>query len=205
VTEVPLRPLRIEGTPYGLLRYLTLPVVAVTSSENGRGNGMIANGAQRASLVPTVPRIAIFINKTNFTHGLVYRTGAFGIHLLRQDQWELIWRLGFASGRDQDKMAGLEVQRVDTGIPLLVDVRAAFECRVVNTMDSGGATCFLGDVVSVFEGTAGPVMTSDHFRDNMPADRKRMYESLLALAQEKLERMSHQISPVPWPGPVSRP
>lgn len=197
--------LRIEGTPYALLRHLTLPVVAVTSSEGGRANGMIANGAQRASLVPALPRISLYINKTNHTHGLVYRTGVLGVHLLRRDHWSLIWRLGFESGRDKDKMEGLDARRGETGVPLLTDVLAAFECRVVNAMDAGGATIFLADVVSVAEGRQGEVMTSDFFRENMPADRKRQYESLLAKAQEQLAAGSREVYRAPWPGPVSAP
>jgi flavin reductase (DIM6/NTAB) family NADH-FMN oxidoreductase RutF len=41
---------------YLMLRHLTSPVVAITSAAEGRKNGMIANSAQRASLVPTSPR-----------------------------------------------------------------------------------------------------------------------------------------------------
>jgi hypothetical protein len=62
--------LSIAGSPYALLRHLTLPVVAITTSAGGRTNGMIANSAQRASLVPVVPRISVYISKTNFSHDL---------------------------------------------------------------------------------------------------------------------------------------
>jgi flavin reductase (DIM6/NTAB) family NADH-FMN oxidoreductase RutF len=197
----PHRELRTEGTPYQLLRLLTLPVVAVTSSLDGRANGMIANGAQRGSLVPSMPRISLYINKTNHTHDIVYRTGALGLHLLRRDQWELIYSLGFRSGRAVEKLAGLELNRGPTGVPLLVDCLAGFDCRVVNAMDAGGATFFLADVVEVLDGQPGDVMTSDYFRENLPLERKRMYETLLVEAQERLMTMSPAVDRRPWPGP----
>ncbi len=195
------RPLRIEGTPYALLRHLTLPVVAVTSSLDGRGNGMIANGAQRGSLVPTLPRISLYINSTNLTHDFVYRTGALGVHLLRRDQWDVIYGLGFRSGRDHDKLRDLATRTAVTGVPLLADCLAAFYCRVVNAMNAGAATFFLADVVAVHEGTPGDVMTSEYFRANLPTERLREYETLLVEAQERLLGMDHTVDRSPWPGP----
>jgi flavin reductase (DIM6/NTAB) family NADH-FMN oxidoreductase RutF len=162
---------------------------------------MIANGAQRGSLVPTMPRVSLYINKTNLTHDIVYNTGALGLHLLRRDQWQLIYHLGFQSGRDVQKLDGLELRRATTGVPLLADCLAGFDCRVVNTMDAGGATFFLADVVEVLAGQPGNVMSSDYFRENLPPDRKRMYETLLVEAQEKLMRMSPEVERTAWPGP----
>lgn len=201
--EILHRELRTDGTPYELLRYLTLPVVAVTSSIEGRGNGMIANSAQRASLVPAVPRISLYINKTNLSHDNVFRTGALGLHLLRRDQWELIYALGFRSGRDGQKLSGMELKEGLTGVPLLAECRAAFDCRVVNAMDAGGATFFLADVVEVRDGTPGEIMDSQYFRENLPPEKKRLYETLLVEAQEKLNRMSTALSREVWPGPSS--
>jgi len=190
---------------YALLRYLTLPVVAVTTSSNGRGNGMIANSAQRASLVPSIPRISLYISKTNFSHELVYASGVFGIHLLRTNQWDVIWQLGLQSGRDGDKFAAIDVRTGATGCPMLADARAAFECRVVNAMDSGAATFFLGEVVDIVEGADAAVMTSDYFRSHMPEDKRRIYEARLMSAQRELEVMSRNIEKKAWPGPTAQP
>jgi flavin reductase (DIM6/NTAB) family NADH-FMN oxidoreductase RutF len=194
-----------EDSPYVLLRHLTLPVVAVTTIAAGRRNGMIANSAQRASLVPAVPRISVYISKTNFTHDLVYASGLLAIHLLRRDQWSVIWELGLRSGQDADKLTGLEVRTGETGCPFLTDCRSAFECRVVNAMDAGASTFFLADIVAVHEGTEGPIMTSEYFRAHMPADRKRIYEERLIAAQSELARLASPVSRTVWPGAVSAP
>ena len=190
---------------YQLLRHLTSPVVAVTTSAGGRRNGMISNSAQRASLVPSVPRLSLYVSKINLTHDLIYASGVFGLHLLRNDQWNLIWRLGLESGRTRDKLEGLELRVGETGCPLLVDVRVAFECRVVNAMDAGAATFFLGDVVSVHEGSPGPIMTSDYFRANMDEEKKRIYEAKLDEAQRMLEPLARTVERKPWPGPTVAP
>src|SRR5205823_5302022 len=92
---------------YQLLRNLTSPVVAITCQRAGTRNGMIADSAIRASIVPAIPRVSVYIHKFNFSHDLIFETGRFVLHLLRDDQFELIHRLGFASGRTRDKLAGL--------------------------------------------------------------------------------------------------
>lgn len=193
----------MENTPYPLLRHLTLPVCAITTAAGGRRNGFIVNSAQRASLVPSIPRISLYISKINASHGLVLGSGVFVVHLLRSDQWDVIRALGLRSMRDvPDKLADLDVETGETGCPVLRDVRASFECRVINIMDSGAATFVLGDVVSVRTGAEGDIMTSTHFREHAPADLKHEYEKGLAIAMEMLEPLSHDIDASAWRGPT---
>jgi flavin reductase (DIM6/NTAB) family NADH-FMN oxidoreductase RutF len=191
---------------YTLLRNLTSPVVAITSSAGGVRNGLIVNSAQRASLVPSIPRLSIYISKINFTHDLVYKSGVFTLHLLRNDQWDLIWHLGFQSGRDVQKLDSLKIVEGVTGCPILEDCVAGFECAVVNAMDTGASTFFLGEVVNVAEGQDGGIMTSDYFRQHMPAERRLQYEANLRAAQGQLEAMTREIDRAKvWPGPVVAP
>src|SRR5256884_5230891 len=161
---------------YQLLRHLTSPVVAITCQRDGKRNGMISDSAVRASIAPTVPRLSVYIHKFNFSHDLVFETGRFVLHLLRDDQFELIHRLGFVSGRERDKLAGIAHRPRVLGAPVLDDCYAHFECRVVNVMDTGSSTCFLGDVVAVgprpAERPAGNVMTAPFFRAHMPPPRR---------------------------------
>ncbi|MEX0907194.1 MAG: flavin reductase family protein [Gemmatimonadota bacterium] len=197
---------RHEGTAYPLLRHLTLPLVAVTTAARGRRNGMIANSAQRASLVPRIPRISVYISKTNFSHDLVYASGVFGIHLLRNDQWDIIRALGLRSARDvADKLDDFDTRTGSSGCPLVEECVAAFECRVINAMDAGAATFFLGDVIDMREEEPGPVMTSGHFRQHAPPDLLAEYEARLAAAQAALESITGTITPRPWPGPSCSP
>src|SRR6266850_8506391 len=104
---------------YQLLRNLTSPVVAITAERNGKENGMISDAALRASIVPTVPRLSVYIHKFNFSHDMIFDTGCFGLHLLHTKQFDTVRRLGFFSGRDQDKLAGIPHHKGKTGVPVL--------------------------------------------------------------------------------------
>ncbi len=189
---------------YQLLRHLTSPIVAVTSERAGKRNGMILDSAVRASIVPTIPRLSAYVHKFNLSHDLIFETGRFVLHLLREDQLELVHRLGFVSGRTRDKLADLPHRLGRLGAPVLDDCYAHFECRVVNAMDTGSSTCFLGDVIDVGHGAAtaprGAVMTAAFFRANMPAGWRGDYEEHLAAAQRFAEARSRDIRPVVWKG-----
>src|SRR6266702_1875427 len=171
---------------YQLLRNLTSPVVAITAERRGKENGMISDAAVRASIVPTIPRLSVYIHKFNYSHDLIFETGRFVLHLLRDDQFDLIHRLG------------------TLGVPVLGDCYAHFECRVANVMDTGSSTCFLGDVVAVGHGAAdgpsGTVMTAAHFRANMRTEWRAEYEALLRTAQAYAAERSRDIRPVVWKG-----
>ena len=189
---------------YQLLRNLTTPVVAITSEHDGRGDGMIIDSAIRASIVPSIPRIAMFIHKFNDSHDLIFASGRFVLHLLRQDQFDLIHRLGFVHRRERDKLAEIPHRPGRLGAPVLDECYAHFECRVVNAMDTGSSTCFLGDVVEVGFGAAaeprGEVMTAAYFRANVPPQWREEYVRLLQVAQADGLELSRNIRPLVWRG-----
>ena len=174
---------------YQLLRNLTSPVVAITSVRGGKENGMISDAAVRASIVPTVPRLSVYIHKFNYSHDMIFETGRFGLHLLHTRQFEIVRRLGFFSGRDQEKLAGIPHHPGTLGVPVLDECFAHFECSVANVMDTGSSTLFLGDVVAVGCGAAaglepkGELMTATYFRSSMPAEWRIEYEAKLGEAQ----------------------
>src|SRR6266480_5002345 len=189
---------------YQLLRNLTSPVVALTSVRGGKENGMISDAAVRASIVPTVPRLSVYIHKFNYSHDMIFETGRFGLHLLHTKQFDIVRRLGFFSGRDQDKLAGIPHHTGRLGLPILDECFAHFECSVANVMDTGSSTLFLGDVVAVGCGAAagleprGELLTATYFRANMPAEWRIEYEAKLKDAQQVAAEMSRNIQPVVW-------
>jgi len=196
--------MRQPDLTYQLLRNLTSPVVAITAERNGKENGMISDAAVRASIVPSVPRLSVYIHKFNYTHDMVFETGRFAMHLLHTKQFDVVRRLGFVSGRDRDKLAGLPYHRGVLGIPVLDECFAHFECSVVNVMDTGSSTLFLGDVVAVGCGAAagleprGELLTATYFRSNMPAEWRIEYEAKLKEAQQVAAEMSKTIKSVVW-------
>src|SRR5512135_2539442 len=106
---------------YELLRVLTSPVVAITSRKGDKLNGMISDGACRASIVPDIPRMVFIIHKCNLSHDLVMETGKFGLHVLNEGQIPVVEALGFTSGRDADKMPKVPHHLGKRGLPVLDD------------------------------------------------------------------------------------
>ena len=123
------------------------PLVAVTSHSQGKSNAQIAVGIGAASIVPSAPRVIIQIYKRNLSHGLIIESGAFALNFLREDQLDLIADFGLVSGRSVDKLAGVEYRLGTSGSPILDDCFGYLDCRVINAMDAGDMTCFLGQVL----------------------------------------------------------
>lgn len=171
--------MRAEQDPAGLqhLSWLWTPMVVVTSTHAGRRSGQVALTALGASIVPARPRLSIALWKNNFTHDLVMGSGVCAVHLLRSDQDDLVYRFGLQSGRDVDKFSGLRFEIGETGVPLLLDCLAAFECRTVNHMDGGDHTVFLADVVRPETRGDGSPLWWRELRARMPADKVAAWQA----------------------------
>ncbi len=192
--------MRTDAT-YELLRQFASPVIAVTSAWRGRTNGMISDSAVRASISPNVPRLSVYIHKWHFSHDLIWNSGRFGIHLLHTGQLDLIHQLGFSSGRDRDKLAEIPHRIGDTGVPVLADCFAAFELRVINTMDAGYATHFLGHVDASHQGSGTEVLTAPWLRANMPMAWQAEWLANYRKAQDVIEANT-AIQDRRWTGPA---
>jgi flavin reductase (DIM6/NTAB) family NADH-FMN oxidoreductase RutF len=185
---------------YELLRQLASPVVAITSNWRGRLNGMISDSAVRASISPRVPRLSVYIHKWHFSHELIWRSGRFTMHLLHQGQLELVHQLGFVSGRDQDKMTSIRHRPGAGGVPVLAECFAAFECQVINTMDTGYATHFLADVTATHKGSGSEILTASWLRQNLPAEWRDAFLANYRHAQEYIDGHA-AIQDIRWSGP----
>ena len=168
---------------YDLLRHLTTPVVAITCARAGQCNAMISDGAIRASIVPDVPRLVVQIHKWHLTHEIVSETGRFAVHLLHEGQTDVVTKLGFASGRERDKLAEVPNHPGATGSPILDDCYAWFDCTVLNRMDAGYCTIFLGQAVDVGRGSGDAVLEPALLRDTLPPEFRERYLPNLEAAQ----------------------
>ncbi len=175
---------------YELLRILTSPVVAVTSRRGDKRNGMISDGAIRASIVPDIPRVGVFIHKFNYSHDLIYETGRFGVHVLHAGQAALVHALGFFSGRDRDKLADIPHHLGPLDLPVLEDCYCWFACEVGNVMDTGSSTFFLGEVRGAGRGPGRDVMEPAALRESLPESTIRDYMAKLSAAQDEARRLT---------------
>ena len=151
------------------------PLAVVSSHWQGRDNAQLCLSIGGASIVPERPRVVTHIYKTNHSHEMIAGSGAFALNFLRADQLELIDRFGMHSGRNLDKLEGLDYKKGETGSPLLSDCWGWLDCRVVNAMDGGDMTCFLAEVVDGLTlSDAQPLVWRDA-RALMPEDWLRAY------------------------------
>src|SRR5579859_4119512 len=186
---------------YELLRTLTSPVVAVTCRLGTKSNGLISDGAVRASIVPDIPRLGVFIHKFNYSHDLIASAGTFVLNVLHTGQVDVVYRLGFFSGRDADKLAGIPHQfGATTGAPILKDCFCWFECRVSNVMDTGASTFFMGDVVEAGAGPGKGPMEPAYLRDHLTDEMRKGYLERLTAAQARAREASKTMKSI-YPGP----
>lgn len=120
--------------------------IITAAHENHRG-GLLATWVSAASIDPERPILLAGIGPNHFTAELVQASRAFAAHLLRPDQIELAWNFAKGSGRDRDKLAGLEVQTHETAAPILTNCLAWFDCRVFAHYNAGDRLFFWADIV----------------------------------------------------------
>jgi flavin reductase (DIM6/NTAB) family NADH-FMN oxidoreductase RutF len=190
----PLRPEHDEppagpAEAFSVLSYFWTPLVAVGCSRADRLNTQISVSTLGASIVPDRPRLLSVLYKANFTHELVVEKGSFSVCLLAQDQSELVPKLGFVSGRDEDKMAGLEVAMTPQGNPILKGCLAWLECEVIDTFDLGDATCFLAAVTAMERLRAGEPMSWVGIRSRLPQEWLAQWDRKIVRDIERSRRL----------------
>lgn len=184
---------------YELLRLITSPVVAITSRRGDKLNGMISDGVVRASIVPDIPRMIVLVHKISLSHTIISATGRFCLHILHEGQFAVIEKLGFVSGRDKDKLGDIPHTIGKLGLPVLDDHVAAFECEVLNMMDTGSSTMFLGEAKAVYQGPGKRPMTPTYMREHMPPAWRETYVKNLAWAQSWARERSYDFTRPTFP------
>ena len=129
------------------LHTLTYGLFVLTAKEGDKDNGCIVNTVQMLTSDPT--RVTVFVNKSNYTEGMISRTGEFNVSVLqRSTPFALFKNFGFASGKDTDKFAGRVYPRSSNGLYYIYENSNAYlSCKVVGKHDYGTHTIFVGEVV----------------------------------------------------------
>ena len=90
----------------------------ITSNDGKKDNGLIVNTVTQVTNTPN--RIAVTINKQNYSHHIIKQTGIMNINCLSVDApFSVFENFGFKSGRNTDKFAGEEQLRSDNGLIFL--------------------------------------------------------------------------------------
>ncbi len=148
-----------ESLSYGLF--------IVTSRNNNRLNGQIVNTVIQVTSDP--PRVAVIINKKNLTHEYISQSQLFGVSVLEETApFAFFGPFGFRSGRDYDKLSKIEYKEGTTGCPLVTqNTLSVLEARIIERIDVGTHTVFIGDVVSSEVLKDGNPLTYRYYRENL--------------------------------------
>ncbi len=130
------------------LHQLSYGVYIVTSVDgDGKPNGQISNTVFQVTSEP--PKIEIAINKLNLTHEFISKRKLFAVCVLNTEvPMTYIGRFGFRSGRDFPKFEGIEYDTTANGLAVPKEHTTAYvECKVVDSLDVGTHTLFIGEAI----------------------------------------------------------
>ncbi len=119
----------------------------VCSGDKEKGNGFISNSVFQVTAEPA--QFAACCNKENFTAEFIKKHESFSISVLHQDALaDIIGKFGYKSGRDINKLDGMDLKIGETGVPILLNESIAFmECKLVQTFDVGTHFIFIGKLL----------------------------------------------------------
>ena len=115
----------------------------VTSNDGNRDNGLIVNTVSQVTNTPN--RIAVTINKENYSHHVIKNTGIMNLNILDiTAPFSIFQKFGFQSGRRVDKFADCEILRADNGLVFLPrHINAFISLKVENYVDLGTHGMFI--------------------------------------------------------------
>ena len=135
----------------------------VASKQGDRFNAQIANTVFQITSEP--PTVAVSINKSNLTHQFIQESKVFAAAVLCQDTpVSFVGHFGFKSGRDINKLEGVDYRIGKTGAPLVTENTVAYlEAEVIKEVDLGSHTIFIGSLVDADVISDEVCMTYDYY------------------------------------------
>lgn len=146
---------------------LSYGLFVVTANEGEKDNGCITNTVIQVTNEPL--RISVTINKSNYTCGMIERTGVFNVSVLAEDaSFDTFRHWGFQSGKDTDKALGIEYYRLENGVIYVINgVNAVISAKVVQQVDLGTHIMFIADVTDAFTTEPTPSATYAYYHSNI--------------------------------------
>jgi flavin reductase (DIM6/NTAB) family NADH-FMN oxidoreductase RutF len=137
----------------------------VCTGDKSRGNGFISNTVFQVTSEPQ--QFAACCNKNNFSCELIAQYGYFTATILHENaNADIFGRFGYRSGKDFNKLEGVNLIYGQTGTPIVLnDAIAYLECKVVQQFDVGTHILFIGELLNaqVVDETIDP-MTYSFYR-----------------------------------------
>jgi len=162
----------------------------VCSKKGDKLNGQIANTVFQITSEP--PTIAVSINKSNLTHEFITESKVFTASVLSQDTpISFIGHFGFKSGRDMDKLGGINYKTGETHAPVVTDNTLAYlEAKVIQQVDVGTHTIFIGELVGADVLREGEPMTYAYYHQVKRGTTPRTAPSYIEEKKEAVTKMA---------------
>ena len=147
---------------------LSYGLFILTAREGEKDNGCVINTAIQAASTPN--QISVCVNKANFTHDMIMRTGAFTVSVISQKAgFDLFKHFGFQSGKDVNKFADFKnCKRGENGIFYITQGTNAFiSIKVAKTEDLGSHTMFVGEITDMEVLSDDTSATYEYYMNNI--------------------------------------
>ena len=139
----------------------------VTCNDGKKDNGLIVNTVTQVTNTPN--RIAVTINKANYSHHVIKQTGIMNINCLSVDApFSVFEKFGFASGRNVDKFADGEQPRSDNGLVFLSrNINSFISLKVEQYVDLDTHGMFICEVTEARVLSDKDTMTYTYYQENV--------------------------------------
>lgn len=139
----------------------------VTSNDGKKDNGLIVNTVIQLTDQPN--RVAVNINKENYSHHVIKQTGVMNVNCLSVEApFQVFENFGFQSGRQADKFAGWETPRSENGLVILPKyINAFMSLKVEQYVDLGTHGMFICSVAEARVINKKDTMTYTYYQENV--------------------------------------
>ena len=139
----------------------------VTCGEGTKDNGLIVNTVTQVTNTPN--RVAVTINKENYSHHVIKKTGIMNVNCLDVSApFALFQNFGFRSGRTADKFEGIDVLRSDNGLRFLPRyINAFMSLKVESYVDLDTHGMFICSVTEARVISDRETMTYTYYQNNV--------------------------------------
>ena len=148
-----------------VLRNLSYGVYVVTTKDNDKNVGCIANSVMQITSSPSI--VAISINHDNYTNKCIKENNTFAVSILTENSNpKIIGEFGFKSSKDTNKFEDIDY-KVENDIPIINDSCGYFICKVINTIETSTHTIFLGEITNMDGFTNDTPMTYKYYHEKL--------------------------------------
>ena len=139
----------------------------VTSNDGTKDNGLIVNTVSQVTDTPQ--RVAVTINKANYSHHVIKQTGKLNVNCLDTTApFSIFQTYGFQSGRTVDKFAGVEEMRSDNGLRFLPrHINSFMSLKVEEYVDFGTHGMFICSITESRVISANETMTYTYYQNHV--------------------------------------